>query len=66
MPRHTPRQDAVVSLVTRNPGCAILPVAQHIGPNGSIRYGYAAVHRAIKAGRIRAVKLGSRYQLFPV
>lgn len=43
---------AAVFYVSRNPGCAILPVADYIGP--SRRYGYAAVHRAIKAGIIHA------------
>jgi hypothetical protein len=45
---------AAVNYVTNHPGCAILPVAEHIGP--SRRFGYAAVHRAIKAGLIDAVK----------
>lgn len=47
-----PQMQAAVSYVTSNPGCAIRPVADYIGP--SRRYGYAAVHRAIKAGVIHA------------
>lgn len=41
-----------VAYVSANPGCAILPIAEHIGPHGSRKYGYAAVHRAAKAGLI--------------
>ena len=40
--------------VRANPGCAILPVAEAVGPHGSRNYGYRTVHRAIKAGMIRA------------
>lgn len=56
-------QDAVL-YVRDNPGCPILPVAEYVGPNGSLKYGYATVHRAINAGLIEAVKLSSgRYSL---
>lgn len=49
--------------VAANPGTCILPVALAIGPNGSTRYGYAAVHRAIRAGLIRADYAAGRYVL---
>ncbi len=49
--------------VMRNPGCAILPVAEHVGPNGSRGCGYAIVHRAIKADLIQAVRVKGRYHL---
>jgi len=65
-PATAPRMFAAAEYVAANPGCPILPVAEHIGPNGSRRYGYAAVHRAIKAGLIRAeAGEGNRYALYP-
>ena len=48
----TPAQDRVVNYVTDNPGARSFEVARAIGPNGSARYGYAAINRAIAAGRI--------------
>ena len=51
-----PQMRAAVDYVRDNPGCAILPVAEAIGPYGSRRYGYAAVHRAIRAGLIQATR----------
>lgn len=61
-----PKMQAAVDFVKENPGCAILPVAEAIGPNGSRRYGYAAVHRAIKAGLIEAIGAdeGNKYELY--
>lgn len=49
----------VASIVAANPGTAILPVAEAVGPNGSRRYGYATVHRAIDAGLVRHCRLGA-------
>lgn len=50
--------------VRDNPGCCILPVAEYVGPHGSRKYGYDIVHRAIKAGLIKAhVKPNGRYVL---
>ena len=51
--RRTPAQDHAVSVVAANPGIRPWAVAKKIGPNGSSRYGYAALHRAEAAGRIR-------------
>jgi len=62
-----PRMQEAVEYVRQSPGCAILPVAEMVGPNGSRRYGYATVHRAIKAGLIDAkVSVSGRYSLYPV
>jgi hypothetical protein len=62
MTRHGPKMLLAQAYVARHPGCAILPVAEYIGP--SRRFGYAAVHRAIRAGLINAVRLPSgRYVL---
>lgn len=59
-----PRMAEAAAYVTRNPGCAILPVAKYVGPHGSIACGYATVHRAIRAGLIDAERLPSgRYVL---
>lgn len=49
--------------VRANPGCAILPVAEAVGPHGSRQYGYRTVHRAIRAGLIRATIKGGVYSL---
>lgn len=46
--------EAAVAYVAEHPGCAILPVAEHVGPHGSRCYGYRTVHRCIAAGLLRA------------
>jgi hypothetical protein len=61
MRRIGPRMRDAVAYVAGHPGCAILPVADHIGP--SRQYGYRSVHRAIRAGLIRATKSRGRYSL---
>lgn len=67
MTRIGPKMQDAVLFVRDNPGCAILPVAEYVGPNGSRKYGYETVHRAIRAGLIEAVKLPSgRYSLTAV
>ena len=45
---------AAARYVAAHPGCAILPVARHVGPHGSTNFGYRTVHRAIRAGLIHA------------
>lgn len=52
-----------VTFVAAHPGCAILPVAKYVGPHGSAQFGYRVVHRAIRAGVIRAVRTNGRYAL---
>lgn len=52
-----------VDYVRQHPGCAILPVAKAVGPHGSLKYGYRIVHRAIKAGLIKATRTHHSYQL---
>lgn len=62
-----PRMEEAAEYVREHPGCPILPVAEHVGPHGSRRYGYATVHRAIRAGLIWATEgKGGRYALYPV
>jgi hypothetical protein len=62
-----PKMIQARNYVARNPGCAILPVADHVGPNGSRGLGYAIVWRAIKAGLITAKRgVGNRYALTAV
>lgn len=61
-----PKMSRAVDYVRNNPGCAILPVAEYVGPNGSRRCGYATVHRAIRAGLIRATWANGRYTLHAV
>lgn len=66
MVRVGPKMQAAVRYVENNPGCAILPVAEWVGPHGSRNYGYAIVHRAIKAGLIRAERgEDGKYSLTP-
>jgi hypothetical protein len=43
---------AAAAYVASSPGCPKLPVARAVGPNGSTRFGYAIVDRAISAGLI--------------
>lgn len=42
----------VVEVVKNNPGCSMLVAAEAVGPNGSRKYGYRTVHRAISAGLV--------------
>lgn len=66
-----PQMRAAVYFVSQNPGCAILPVAKYLhagartGNNNA--HGYNPVHRAIRAGLIRAERgAGGRYALYAV
>ncbi len=47
---------SVVYYVSCNPGLAMMHSARYVGPHGSLSYGYRSVHRAIKAGLVRAVR----------
>ena len=58
-----PRMLEAAAYVSRNPGCAILPVAEFVGPHRSRNYGYRTVHRAIAAGLIVATVVRGRYVL---
>jgi hypothetical protein len=58
-----PAMQAAQDFVAANPGCRKLAAAEHIGPNGSRRYGYAAVDRAISAGLIAAERTPRGYRL---
>ncbi len=58
------RMNEACGIVRFHPGCTKLFVARQIGPNGSTRYGYRAVDRAIKAGLIVATHQGNRYSLY--
>lgn len=61
-----PRMKDVVSFVEANPGCVAMRVAQAVGPHGSLKYGYATVHRAIRAGVVNRVRDSNRMYLYPV
>ena len=52
MNRIGPAMKAAVEYVSANPGCPKLPCARAIGPNGSTKFGYAAIDRAMRAGLI--------------
>jgi hypothetical protein len=45
---------AAVAAVAAAPGCPKIVPARAAGPHGSLKYGYQAVDRAIRAGLIRA------------
>jgi|OM-RGC.v1.032392763 hypothetical protein len=62
-PENAPRMADAVQYVFFNEGCPKLHVAEHVGPNGSRRFGYQTVDRAIKAGLINARWVGNRYEL---
>ena len=60
-----PSMAAAVRYVEHHPGTTILPVAEHIGPHGSRKFGYNAVHRVIKAGLILSAKMpDGTYRLY--
>lgn len=64
-----PRMQAAVEFVRANPGCPIKPVAEHITPcpraDMDWSCGYEPVHRAIRAGLIRAGSgKGNAYALY--
>lgn len=65
MTRIGPKMSAVVSFIAANPGEYMLRAAEYVGPNGSRRYGYTAVHRAIKAGLVEAVREARGTRLYP-
>lgn len=60
------KMHSVVSFVACNPGLPMLRSARYVGPNGSLKYGYRTVHRAIKAGLVYAVRGGNQTRLYPV
>lgn len=63
--RTAPMMYGVASYVAANPGCPKLHAAEYVGPNGSRRYGYRTVDRAIKAGLIRAERTAAgTYRLY--
>lgn len=67
MYRIGPAMLAVVEFVARNPGLPMAACAAYVGPHGSLRHGYRTVHRAIRAGLVRAVRtVGNRADLYPV
>ena len=61
-----PRMRDVAKYVTANPGLTMIHAARYVGPNRSLKYGYATVNRALKAGLIRKEKGPRNYWLlFP-
>jgi hypothetical protein len=58
-----PQMTAAADFVAANPGCTKMAAADAIGPNGSRRYGYAAVNRAIGAGMIQVADGRRGYSL---
>jgi hypothetical protein len=52
MNRIGPAMIVATRYVAAHPGCPKLPAAEHCGPHGSRKFGYAAVDRAMRAGLI--------------
>lgn len=65
-PRKGARMAQATGYVRANPRCTKLAAAQHAGPNGSLRPGYATVDRAINAGFPGAVYDGRKYELYHI
>lgn len=57
------KMTAAAEFVAANPGCTKMAAADAIGPNGSRRYGYSAVDRAIRAGLVTASQNARGYAL---
>lgn len=49
MKRIGPKMARAVRYVKLHPNCVMLWVAKHVGPKGSLQYGYRTVHRCLKA-----------------
>jgi hypothetical protein len=58
-----PKMWDAYNYVRSHPDCTKCQVSVAIGPNGSNYYGWRCVDRAIKAGLIKAIKSGNKYQL---
>jgi hypothetical protein len=56
----------VIDYVREHPRCTKMAAAEHAGPNGSLRFGYAIVDRAIRAGFIGADWAGTKYELYHI
>jgi hypothetical protein len=57
---------AVAAFVEAHPGLHMIKAARAVGPHHSLRFGYAAVHRAIAAGLVRAEpEKAGRMRLYP-
>lgn len=68
-PRVGPRMADVRTYVAQNPGQPMIHAARYVAPNGTgLQFGYQTVHRAVKAGIVRAVKAekGNATLLYPV
>lgn len=55
----------VAEIVARCPGCYMIEPARRVGPNGSLRFGYATVHRAARAGLIEIRYSRGRGRCYP-
>lgn len=61
-----PRMQAVADYVSTHPGSVSWHVAQAVGPNGSTRFGYEAINRAVAAGIVvRKSGKGNTTHLYP-
>ena len=65
-PRKGARMAEVTAYVKAHPRCTKMAAAAHVGPHGSLRLGYAAVNRTIRAGFIGAVEYSNHYALYHI
>lgn len=65
-PRKGARMAQVIEYVKAHPRCTKMAAAAAIGPNGSLRLGYAVVDRTIRAGFIGAVQYSNHYALYHI
>ncbi len=56
---------AVQRYVEAHPGCRAIGCARTVGPHGSLRFGYRAIHRAAKANLIVRVATATGLFLYP-
>lgn len=67
MNRHGKRMHQLYEYVHTNPGCTMMQAAGAVGPNGSLRYGYKTVGRALAAGVVVRVERSDKkgcYRLY--
>ena len=54
------------NIASDHPGLVMMDLARAVGPNSSLQYGYAIVHRAIAAGLLRKEPMENRKRAFRV
>lgn len=55
-PRVGAKMAKLLTFVHLNPGCTMMSAAAHVGPYGSLRYGYQVISRALSSGMVVRVE----------